>query len=173
MLHRILLAASIVVALGALAAGAQELEELREGAPARKNAVIIVNNVPVLRKYYLTKTGYDGAHALTACTGGYHMASLFEIVNPSQLSYNTSLGFTEADSGQGPPNAGGWVRTGEPANSENCKAWTTFSSSDNGPSLYVPVASSWRSPAIEATPWDTIFISCDSDSAVWCVQDVL
>jgi hypothetical protein len=64
------------------------------------------------RKFYLTQDGYDGSQALSACAQGYHMASLWEILDPSNLSYDTSLGATVADSGSGPPNGSGWIRTG-------------------------------------------------------------
>ena len=65
------------------------------------------------REFYLTKTSFDGAHALTACASGFHMASLWEIFNVSVLEYDTSLGFTSADSGFGPPTVqNGWIRTG-------------------------------------------------------------
>ena len=55
------------------------------------------------RKFYLTQTGFTGSQALTACANGYHMASLWEILDPSNLRYNTTLGFTTQDSGFGPP----------------------------------------------------------------------
>jgi hypothetical protein len=66
-----------------------------------------------LRKYYLTQTTHTGGQSLSACAEGYHMASLWEILDPSNLSYDTSLGFTLADSGSGPPASSlGWIRTG-------------------------------------------------------------
>ncbi len=56
------------------------------------------------RKFYLTKTLHTGAQALSACATGYHMASLWEIHDPTNLRYNTELGFTSgSDSGFGPP----------------------------------------------------------------------
>jgi len=59
------------------------------------------------------QTTFDGAHALTACVLGFHMASLWEIFNVSVLEYDTSLGATMDDSGSGPPaDVLGWIRTG-------------------------------------------------------------
>jgi hypothetical protein len=55
------------------------------------------------RQFYLTPVFYSPAVALSACAAGYHMASLWEVLEPSALSYNTSLGATRADSGQGVP----------------------------------------------------------------------
>ena len=72
-----------------------------------------------MRQYYLTEDPVsDATQALTACHSGYHMASLGEIVDPSNLKYNTTLGDTRDDSSQGPPAfLGGLVRTGY--NSDN------------------------------------------------------
>ena len=68
---------------------------------------------PPARKFYRTQTTFDGAHALTACVLGFHMASLWEIFNVSVLEYDTSLGATMDDSGSGPPaDVLGWIRTG-------------------------------------------------------------
>ena len=36
------------------------------------------------RKFYLTKTEHNGAQALSACAPGYHMASLWEIHDPTK-----------------------------------------------------------------------------------------
>ena len=55
------------------------------------------------RSFYLTKTTHTGAQALAACAEGYHMASLWEILNPSNLRYDTELGVVVGDSGFGPP----------------------------------------------------------------------
>ena len=55
------------------------------------------------RQFCLTKTGFNGSQALTACAAGYHMASLWEIFDTTVLRYNTALGLTKPDSGSGPP----------------------------------------------------------------------
>ena len=70
------------------------------------------------KKFYLTQSGANGSQALTACDGGYHMASIWEILDPSNLKYDTNRGRTLGDSGSGPPSLGagvGWIRTGEDA----------------------------------------------------------
>jgi hypothetical protein len=65
------------------------------------------------RKFYLTQTRHVGNEVLAVCAAGYHMASLWEIFDPSNLRYDTQLGFTLEDSGFGPPSfEGGWIRTG-------------------------------------------------------------
>ena len=46
------------------------------------------------RKFYLTQALHNGAQALSACAQGYHMASLWEIHDTSNLRYDTDLGLT-------------------------------------------------------------------------------
>jgi hypothetical protein len=65
--------------------------------------------------FYLTNFSRNANQVLTACAAGYHMASLWEIYDPSNLTYDTSHpeAYVKADSGQGPPSLWyGWVRTG-------------------------------------------------------------
>ena len=128
-----------------------------------------------MRQYYLTTDLHDGSEALTACASGYHFASLWEILDPSNLKYNTDLGYTWDDSGQGPPsNRHAWVRTGyhfstsEIAGQGNCNAWTSSSSSDRGTYAYLPP--DWEAGQ-EVHVWEVWHFGCDSDLQVWCVED--
>jgi hypothetical protein len=91
------------------------------------------------RSYYLTRSTFTGAHVLTACTSGYHTASLWEIYDTSNLRYNTTLGITVDDSGSGPPDGAGWIRTGyfssgkaSVIGQDNCFTWTSDSDQDFG-----------------------------------------
>lgn len=137
-----------------------------------------------LRKFYLTQTNHDGSQALSACAAGYHMASLWEILDPSNLSYDTSLGTTTADSGSGPPNGAGWIRTGFIASnggtaadgtiiagSANCQAWTSASSEAYGTTALVPIYGDSEIDVTIISPWVARTISCDAKPRVWCVQD--
>jgi len=68
-----------------------------------------------LRKFYLTDADYDGNNAdgASVCAEGYHFASLWEILDVSNLEYDQDLGATSDDSGHGPPSSiGGWILTG-------------------------------------------------------------
>jgi hypothetical protein len=136
-------------------------------------------NSPVrgLRRYYLTVTLHKGNEALTACADGYHMASLWEIHDPSNLRYDTALGFKRGDSGSSPPSGTvGWVRTGWDANesdlpgSSNCNAWTSDSPFGEGTAVELPRL--WRltdGPVI--SPWISLGELCFEPLRVWCVQD--
>jgi hypothetical protein len=131
---------------------------------------------PAGRGYYLTYASVpDATHALTACASGYHMASLWEILDTSSLKYNTGLGAARADSGQGPPaQLAGWVRTGYGSGNTstpgqaNCNAWTSSSSSHYG--TYAQLSSDWAS-AKSIHVWLTNATLCSYSARVWCVQD--
>jgi hypothetical protein len=136
-----------------------------------------------LRKFYLTQDIFTGSQVLTACAKGYHMASLWEIFDTSNLSYNTNLGFISDDSGSGPP-AGiqGWIRTGGSSNSDvtqpgvdNCDAWTKDTDTDLG--TVVELEQGWAhefpgdNPTTIISPWGTENTLCFEPLQVWCVQD--
>lgn len=137
------------------------------------------------RRFYLTQEGYDGSQALSACADGYHMASLWEILDPSNLSYDTSLGATVADSGSGPPNGSGWLRTGfiasagataadgtgPAAGSANCQAWTSAGSEAHGTTALLPVYGDIETDVTMISPWVARTARCSARPRVWCVQD--
>jgi hypothetical protein len=134
-----------------------------------------------LRQFYLTTGTFDGLNTpQKACSTGYHMASLWEIFDVSNLRYNTVLGLTTADSGSGPSSGtqnGGWIRTGYQADASatsgqgNCQAWSTNSGSSLGG--YANLNSNWNpSPAATLVdPWIAFTAGCDLSQHVWCVQD--
>jgi hypothetical protein len=128
------------------------------------------------RKFYLTRNTNDGAQASVACTPGYHMASLWEIHDPSNLRYNTELGLIQADSGVGPPTGVlGWIRTGGSSVNAgfpgfaNCSTWTSDSNAERG--TLVKLSSEWLSTANYVDPWTSGLAPCNSTQQVWCVQD--
>ena len=129
-----------------------------------------------LRQYYQTKTSFAGANASTACAAGYHMASLWEILDTSNLEYNATLGWTEDDIGQGPvTDYVAWVRTGYEANSTstpgqaNCLAWTSSDPGDYG--TVVGLNEDWTALS-DVFVWKASVISCEPGGVpVWCVED--
>ena len=130
------------------------------------------------RQFYLTNTSHNGAQALTACATGYHMASVWEILDPSNLRYNRELGYTQADSGFGPPTGRGstygWIRTGAPAalsgdsdaGQSNCNAWTVGTFTGLGSFAYFN--DNWNNGGAQLF---TGGADCDSALKVWCIQD--
>ncbi len=127
------------------------------------------------RKFYLTKTTHNGAQTLSACAPGYHMASLWEIHDTSNLRYNTDLGVTTGDSGFGPPTVIGWIRTGSQASDApntgdtNCNAWTSADFHAFG--TQARPTGNWIDAGINISPWRAVGDLCGTTANVWCVQD--
>jgi hypothetical protein len=127
------------------------------------------------RKYYLTQEGFTGSQALTACANKFHMASLWEIFDTTALQYDTKNGFTLGDSGSGPPDASGWVRTGQSSNDSstagigNCNAYT----SDTGFGTLIALEDDWTNLGndLSISPWTAAASHCNNHNLVWCVQD--
>jgi hypothetical protein len=133
-----------------------------------------------MRRFYLTADPVpDATQAITACAPGYHMASLWEIVDPSHLRYDPDLGATAADSGQGPPvwvttDYHGWVRTGNIASPlditglANCEAWTSSDAAEWGTTATLPLY--WGVGVEDVHVWDVGRWPCSADLRVWCVE---
>ncbi len=128
------------------------------------------------RRYYLTSSAVAANNALTACATGYHMASMWEIIDVSNLEYNSTLGLTLTDSGSGPPSVyQGWVRTGYNTASSttpgqgNCLAWTSTVATNYGTTVRLPP--DWTVAAAQSAPWEADAEACNVSTRVWCVGD--
>lgn len=127
--------------------------------------------------FYLTEANYAADQVLGACASGYHMASLWEILDVSNLAYAADhpQAYTKADSGSGPPAFwNGWVRTGwnnsaeDTAGKGNCNNWSQKSS---GHGTIVRLINDWETTQGELFTWDATSWQCTSVSTVWCVED--
>jgi hypothetical protein len=168
------LALLVVALLGYLAWNQHEVAASGPQAPLAQSSG--------MRGYYLTQSEYNGAEAdgtdgngAGVCAEGYHFASLWEIMDPSNLKYNTPLGYTNDDSGQGPPSyVEGWVRTGYYSSTSstpgygNCNVWTSSSSGHYGAYAYLPPV--WEAEK-DIHVWQVRYWSCPSPLSVWCVED--
>ena len=145
-----------------------------------------IDVTPPMRQYYLTKDStIDGAEAdgsddfgAGVCAFGYHFASIWEIIDPSNLQYNVNQGCTRSDSGMGPPSGvKGWIRTGDDSNSDpatlnltNCDKWQTSSSRDYGQTVSLPT--DWEDVYQQSLHvWSRSDEECSSQQRVWCVAD--
>jgi hypothetical protein len=125
--------------------------------PAAQN-VLATNQKKVTgtygRAYYCSKNTFQGNSVLTACSTGFHTASMIEINDAGTLQYDSTLGFANPDSGSGPPLVfmpgtapataaiAGWIRTGGDLYSSgaplnNCKGWTSNIETDRGVAVYL------------------------------------
>jgi hypothetical protein len=189
---RILLAIALVVIIGAVAvvtAGAQgpataneEVAPSDEAAPkpaaSSSSTAAQAQGFVTLRSFYLTEANYNADEVLSACARGYHMASLWEILDVSNLAYayDHPDAHTKDDSGQGPPSHWyGWVRTGwntsstDTAGVGNCQNWTSIDSADQG--SIVRLTYDWATAPTAVGPWETLAFNCIGFAPVWCVED--
>jgi hypothetical protein len=164
---RILLLASLLSLLGGSVALASQ--------PASTSKSSLQSS-STLRNYYLTINTFQGADVLTACDSNYHMASLWEILDPSNLSYNTTLGFYHTPGDSAPPtNTWGWVRTGNvpsigtPGGNGNCASWSSSSSDYSGTIISLP--NNWTTPGSTMGVWINGDDACDQAIRVWCVNN--
>ena len=154
--------------LGTLAWGQKDAAADAQAAPAAFTP---------MRKYYLTQGGYYGNTALTACASGYHMASLWELLDSSNLEYNSDLGAVRADSGAGPrAGSGAWIRTGWDSETgtgipgrDNCAAWTSNDGGHGGTVAWLP--NNWTGGHEDMHVWAVDTAACDDFRGVWCVED--
>jgi hypothetical protein len=130
------------------------------------------------RHVYLTAANYATNQVRTACASGYHMASLWELYDVSNLVYDYGhpAAYTKADSGYGPPSYWyGWVRTGYDSSSSsttgtgNCNNWSNTSSSVYGVSARL--SRTWETAPGDIGPWDATSFTCNFTGPVWCVKD--
>jgi hypothetical protein len=140
------------------------------------------------KMYYLTVTSFTGGDAITACDSGFHMASISEIQDPSNLQYTVyysivalvdSPSFDQASDRF--PDHTGWVRTEADSltglvnncdvgmSSSDQQSGTTMTrrslwGENNGHSLYEESdpAAWWQS---------TQTASCSQPEPVWCVEN--
>ncbi len=128
--------------------------------------------------FYITSSNFSGSQPKTACSAGYHMASIWEILDVSNLvyAYDHPAAYTKGDSSFGPPSSWyGWVRTGynnstvNTAGLANCNGWTSNTAGEYG--SIIRLAHDWVTAPGEIGTWDTSTWSCGGTAPVWCIQD--
>jgi hypothetical protein len=123
------------------------------------------------RRFYLSRGGVAGSAARSSCVVGFHMAAFWELEDLSVLEYAGTIGVSGFDTGTGPPNNPGWVRTGtasSAANAISCNLWTTTSGSGMWAALVEP---SSAGSASNISPWVKGTDLCTTSLPVWCIED--
>lgn len=147
----------------------------REVAASGEESISLQSSAP--KKYFLTTYTVPANQVLTACRTDYHVASLWEIVDPSNLEYISAFGQTTPDLGFGPPSSyWGWVRTGymssvgSTAGSGNCQTWTSTEGGHYGTRVRLPF--DWTGAAKWSAPWEAEAVPCsDTTTRVWCMEN--
>jgi hypothetical protein len=152
------------------------------GLPATVNAGYHVNPT----RYYLSKEQVNGDLATDACSTGFHMANLYEIIDKSNLQYATGLpsAFSDIisidDQRDGPPTIDfGWVRaeyastpdpSRDPYESLNCNNESISTEAEWGivARLYDIVTASQMN-----SEWVGVCArQCNQHYRVWCVENI-
>ena len=184
------LAAVLIVALLAIAALALLAWGNGPAKASQLEAPAAIDSSSGMRKFYLTNNLYYGdqpegsdGQGAGVCQPGYHFASLFELMEISNLEYdgNPAYAATRADMGDGPPTIdGGWVRTGYNDNSSttpgnaNCVGWSMRELAPGNPARgsLALLPDDWTNASEqEIHIWDVGLGSCDSHYFVWCIED--
>lgn len=126
-----------------------------------------------MRRYLMSTSFSAGDGVLTLCPSDFHFASMWELINPSALAYDTILGAQDEDSGSGPPGfRPAWVRSGASFNSNNstrgnCDGWTIFTGGSGATAeLRTPIDAQGQ-PA-----WEMDDVGCDIVLSAWCIEDL-
>jgi hypothetical protein len=131
------------------------------------------------KRFYLTESLHQGGQAPGACNPGFHMASVWEIRDVSNLAYDwrRADASTAPDSGEGPPNTTsdlGWVRTGRfgywiegVVGKDNCVAYNV----SDGAGAAARLSATWDDPSGMQSPWEVARPACSNARRVWCVED--
>jgi len=140
------------------------------------------------KMYYLTRDQVNGDQATDACSTGFHMASIFEILGTSNLEYATGLpgAFSDLvsldDQGDGPSTIDfGWARTGYESTVANagtipdtstadCNNWSAHSANTWG-----TVARLYDNKAAKQMNSEWVGVCarlCDQAYHVWCVENM-
>jgi hypothetical protein len=126
--------------------------------------------------FYVTSGLFAGNQALTACAAGYHLASYWEIHEPSNFAYDRGRGLRNANYQFGPPVAEGsgtydplqaWLDNGRtPASNSNCSGWIDSSGSQGLTAYLASRETNYNTPYYLFGNTD-----CGEQHHVWCASD--
>ncbi len=127
--------------------------------------------------FFISENNFNGAAADVSCPAGYHLASLWELADVTNLTYANIAGAKQrTDQGSGPVSGWwGWVRTGvdasvaNQAGLANCNAWASSTSGEYG--TLVRLSDNWTLAGTATSPWQAQTWSCGGIAPVWCVAD--
>ncbi|MDJ0789798.1 MAG: hypothetical protein QNK05_23625 [Myxococcota bacterium] len=127
---------------------------------------------PRARRYYLTQDTFAGDEALDACAEGFHVASIYEISETGALRYDTTLGRTDLDSGEGPPtdsNRFGWAFGDD---LQSCSGFTNPNAAavEYG-ATQLSLEDITGNPLAVSGGYLRRQVLCSQERPVWCIED--
>jgi hypothetical protein len=163
----------------------QATAKATDGAVGMLQATVNDGGKARAKMYYLTVNGFTGGDAIKACDPRFHMASISEIQDPSNLQYvNRSTSVYDSlvdDQGLGSPsNRMGWVRSGVyPPSGFAYPCDVYLSGSDQQSGTTMSLYAFWYDPTAVADPntphtymgWHAAHHPCSEPEPVWCVED--
>jgi hypothetical protein len=181
-----ILTVTILTAVLLTAAGAGYLvwDKSTATAAGPQAAQVITASSQSLRRFYRSATAYYPNEAPQACGQGYHFASMWELLDPSNLDYAgehpDAWSGPLYDLGEGPVTGGdgyplmAYVRTGYNADTSgnpgqaNCNNWTSDAAEHYG--TIVGLTMEWGVKE-DLFVWDVAVNSCNIRTGVWCIED--
>ena len=117
---------------------------------------------PTPRRYYVTEAINGGLNAAAACAPGFHVASVWELANPSALQYDGSLGRPAV--GSGLFRATGWAYV---ESDKNCSDWS------DSVGMGTVIFPSTDPATQEIGIWGVQEAECVEGviTSVWCIED--
>jgi len=138
-------------------------------SPVMGKDKVKAKNQSAVRSYYLTQESHFGDDVLSACSDGYHFASIWEIRDFSNFKYDVELGYTTDYSGYGPPpDMDGWLQSGFDG-SPTCDNWTSTGGDGMFGRLVFPEVADFLGPPGDG--WLFVPHPCGEEIRVWCVSD--
>jgi hypothetical protein len=121
------------------------------------------------RRIYLTQEEHRGDTVLPACTTGFNIAAVSELIDLSNYDYDTKLGKV-FQPGTGVPNGtAGWVYANtNSGNANDCENFTSGSLEKEGVVVRVNPITSTDTPIVEL--FNTGFRTCSNPQSVWCIE---
>jgi len=121
------------------------------------------------RRIYLTKEGHRGDTVLSACTTGFNVAAVSELIDLSNYDYDTKLGLV-FQPGTGAPNGtSAWVYANpNSGNAINCEGFTSGSLDKQGVVVWLHPITSTDTPIVDL--YSTGFRVCGNSIPVWCIE---
>jgi hypothetical protein len=129
--------------------------------------------------YYLTPNEAFGDEVLDQCARKFHFATIWEIRDTSNLTYDVSRGLTTDESGYGPPTGFlGWIGSGS-GGQPSCDNWTSSANGEQFPELgrigtvgiLDPTELFNVPPDFGGDGWELRHHPCWHSAHVWCVSN--
>jgi len=121
------------------------------------------------RRIYLTKEDHRGDTVLSACTTGFNVAAVSELIDLSNYDYDTKLGLVYQPGTGAPNGTAGWVYANpDSGNAVNCEGFSSGSVDREGAVVWLRAITRSNTPIVDL--FNSGFRFCGFAIPVWCVE---